>query len=174
MADIQPLSDDEREDLIAYLDGETDAQTARNVEAKLNRDPQARKEAEALRKSFDLLDYLPRPEPSPSFTHRTMTRVSAAYPGLTGAGALPAWRRWALGLGWAAAVLIAGVAGYAGAPLVHRPASPPAESSADRDQQLVRDLRVIDNLRQYQGGNDLNFLHELDRPELFGDEHAGN
>jgi anti-sigma factor RsiW len=172
MTDIPPISDDEREELIAYLDGEADAQTARNVEAKMNREPQVRKEAEALRKAYDLLDFLPRPEPSPSFTQRTMTRVSAVYPGLAGAAQPPAWRRWALGLGWAAAVLIAGVSGYAGAPLLYR-ATPPAESTAEREQQLVRDLRVIDNLRLYNGANDINLLHELDRPELFGDEHAG-
>src|SRR5689334_9729884 len=118
MADIHPLSDDEREELIAYLDGEADAEKARAMEAKLNRDPQMRKEAEALRKSYDLLDYLPRPEPSASFTQRTMTRVSAVYPQITGAAPRPAWGRWALG--WAAAVLIAGVAGYAGAPLIYR------------------------------------------------------
>src|SRR5436190_13756244 len=118
MADMQPLSDDERDELVAYLDGEVDAETARAVEAKLNRDPRIRTEADALRKSYDLLDFLPRPEPSPSFTQRTMTRASVAYPGLTGTVVRPAWRRWALGLGWAAALLIAGVAGYAGAPLV--------------------------------------------------------
>jgi anti-sigma factor RsiW len=172
MADNEHLSDNERDELIAYLDGEVDAETARGVEAKLNCDPRIRREAEALRKSYDLLDYLPRPQPSPSFTNRTMTRVSAVYPGLTEAGARPAWRRWALGAGWAAALLIAGVAGYATTSMIYRGKSA-SDTPAERDQQLVHDLRVIDNLRPYHAAGDINFLHELDRPELFGDEHAG-
>ena len=51
MPDLNPLSDDERDELIAYLDGEVDADTARNVEAKMNRDQRVRNEAEALRKT---------------------------------------------------------------------------------------------------------------------------
>jgi anti-sigma factor RsiW len=171
MAELQPLSDAEREELIAYLDGELDAATGRAIEAKLNRDPRLRREADALRKSYALLDYLPRPDPSPNFTNRTMTRVSAAYPGMMGGPVRPAWRRWAVGLGWAAAVLVAGVVGYAGAPLLYR--TTPAGETATDQELLVRDLRVVDNLRPYQNVNDINFLHEIDRPELFGDEHAG-
>lgn len=171
MPDPQPLSDDERDELIAYLDGEADADTARNVEAKMNRDPRVRNEAEALRKTYDLLDYLPKPEPSPSFTHKTLTRASLAIPGLV-APTRPPWQRWALGIAWVAAVLIVGVAAYAAAPLVYQ-APATGDSAAEREQQLVRDLRVIDNLRPLNAAGDINFLHELDRPELFGDDHAG-
>jgi anti-sigma factor RsiW len=172
MADLKPLSDDERAELIAYLDGEADEKTARAMEARMNREPQVRAEAEALRRSYDLLDYLPKPEPSPNFTNRTMTRVSAAFPGVT-AGSPPRPRhRWALGLGWAAALLVAGVVGYAGAPLFHK-SQPAPDGGTDADQQLVRELRVIDNLRPYQDTGDIFFLYELDRPELFGDDQAG-
>jgi len=172
MAELKPLSDDEREELIAYLDGEADAKTAREVEAKLNRDPRVRAEADALRKSYDLLDYLPRPEPSPNFTQRTVTRIAAVPPGVLGVSRR-SWRRWALGLSWAAAIALVGVAGYAAAPLFQKPRTPP-EAPADVDAQLARDLRVIEHLRQYHQANDIFFLHELDRPELFGDEHAGH
>jgi anti-sigma factor RsiW len=170
MADLQPLSDDERAELIAYLDGEADEKTARAMEARLNREPQVRAEAEALRRTYDLLDYLPKPEPSPNFTNRTMTRVSAAFPAL--ASGKPPVRRWPLGIGWVAAVLVAGVLGYAGAPLFHK-SPPPVEPRTEGDQQLVRDLRVIDNLRPYQDAGDIFFLYELDRPELFADEQTG-
>ncbi len=45
MTTPRPLSDDEREDLTAYLDGELDEQSARELEAKLGRDPNTRAEA---------------------------------------------------------------------------------------------------------------------------------
>lgn len=173
MPELQPLNDDERDELISYLDGEADPKTARHVEAKLNRDPRVRAEADALRKTYDLLDYLPRPEPSPNFTARTLTRVSGAVrPGMVGT-AKRRWRRWALGFSWAAAVVLVGVAGYAGAPLFYQPRPTAVEPPPDVDQQLVRDLRVIEHLRAYQQANDIHFLHELDRPELFGDERSG-
>src|ERR1700746_1699736 len=104
------LSDKERADLVAYLDGEADDQRARAIEAKLTLDPQARAEAVALRKTWELLDYLPRAEPSASFTHRTLERVSGQMPVQSTSG----WR-WpasAIGMGWTAAVLLAAGAGY--------------------------------------------------------------
>ena len=62
-------------ELVAYLDGELDDAAARKVEARLAKDPAARARAAELKKSFDLLDYLPRAEPSPTFTTRTLDRL---------------------------------------------------------------------------------------------------
>src|SRR5438067_6571056 len=109
MTEHQPLDDSERERLSAYLDGEVDAKTARAIEAKVSLDPRARHELDSLRRAWDLLDYLPRPEPAADFTHRTLER-------LTGQRrlphALPEWRSWSLRAGWAAAVLVAALAGF--------------------------------------------------------------
>ena len=46
--DNQPLSEEEREELIAYLDGELDEESARAVEHRINRDTAIRKEAVAI------------------------------------------------------------------------------------------------------------------------------
>src|SRR2546421_4314700 len=162
MEKTSPLSDDDREDLIAYLDGELDADAAQGVESRLTRDPALRAEAETLKKAWDLLDYLPRAEPSTSFTHRTMERLA---PVKTASLRLPRWRPWALGVGWAAAVLLCAVGGYAGMNYVH------SVRRAGADEELVRDLRVIDNLRLYRHVDDLDFLMKLAHPDLFGDEH---
>ncbi|QJW98905.1 hypothetical protein [Frigoriglobus tundricola] len=62
-----PPPDPFEAELVAYLDGELDPAAARKVEARLARDGAARARAAALKKSFDMLDYLPRPEPSPTF-----------------------------------------------------------------------------------------------------------
>src|SRR2546423_15225564 len=78
MAKLPPLSDEDRENLVAYLDGELDAKTARTLEAKLHLDAEARAEAEALRRTWEMLDYLPRPEPTATFSSRTLERVTAA------------------------------------------------------------------------------------------------
>lgn len=80
-ADKSPAPDPFEAELVAYLDGELDEAAARCVEARLARDPAARARAAELKKSFDLLDYLPKPEPSPTFTTRTLERLPAVKPG---------------------------------------------------------------------------------------------
>ena len=66
--DVAPPTDPFEAELVAYLDGELDPAAARRIETKLASDPQARAKATALKKTFDLLDYLPKPEPSATFT----------------------------------------------------------------------------------------------------------
>lgn len=163
MPDKKPLSEEERAELVAYLDGEASPAAARDMEARLNRDPRLRAEAESLRRAWQLLDFLPKPEPSEQFAHRTMTAASVVCPSPRLFG-----RRWMIGLGWTAALIALAVVGYAAAPLLSL-----AAPSPHLEQPLPRDLRVIENLRLYEAGQDLPFLNELDRPELFGDEHAG-
>src|SRR5262245_23411227 len=97
------LSEQDRDDLVAYLDGELDEDTARQLEAKLSLDPEAGAEADALEQTWGLLDYLPRPEPSPSLTHRTLERLAVGTSSIQRSAA----SRWLVRLGWAAAVLVA-------------------------------------------------------------------
>jgi anti-sigma factor RsiW len=155
------LSDDDREDLVAYLDGELDEEKSRTLETRLNLDPKARAEADALQQAWGMLDYLPRTEPSASFTHRTLERLALQT------AALPAQRRsWGAGLAWAAAVLLAAVLGYGAAALIWRsPAEPP-----DVEEQLVRHLPLIEKIHALNEVDDLDFLRALDQPDLFGDE----
>src|SRR5262245_6915589 len=77
LPDDGPVPDPFEAELVAYLDGELDPPAARKVEARLAQDPAARARAAELKKSFDLLDYLPRPEPSPTFTTRTLDKLPA-------------------------------------------------------------------------------------------------
>lgn len=170
MTNQPPVNDEDRADLVAYLDGELQGEAARLLEAKLSQDPRLRAEADSLRQAWELLDYVPRPEPSTDFTSRTLERV-AALPPRTGAGhRIGSWRTWALGLSWAAAVFLAAVGGYEWmSASLQRPA-PQLDEPADPDQYLVRDLRVIENKRLYDHVESLDFLRELDAPDLFGDD----
>jgi anti-sigma factor RsiW len=173
MAKLPSLSDEDRENLVAYLDGELDAQAARALEAKLNLDAEARTEAEALRRTWEMLDYLPRPEPTATFSSRTLERVSSLRPQTVSAnGKSRHWPPWAFGIGWAAALLLAGSLGFLGVGWLSErtPAAAPAIPPLDVDQILVRDLRLIENKRLYEMADDINFLRGLDDPELFGDD----
>ncbi|MCZ2343843.1 MAG: hypothetical protein LC104_18900, partial [Bacteroidales bacterium] len=56
-----PVADDA--ELIAFLDGELDGPEAQAIASQLALDPTVRAKADAYKKTFALLDYLPKPEP---------------------------------------------------------------------------------------------------------------
>ncbi len=163
MAKQSPLSDRERADLVAYLDGELEGEAARALEAKLSLSPEARAEAESLKRAWEMLDYLPRAEPSPHFTERTLSRLA---PVPSGSPVRSRWRRWVPAGVQAALVAGAFAAGWAG--FNYLVPFQPGES------ELVQDLRLIENLRLYEAVPDLDFLKALDQPDLFGEDGTGS
>jgi hypothetical protein len=166
MANQPSLSAEDRANLVAYLDGELNAPTARCLEAKLQQDPRARAEADSLRRTWELLDYLPRPEPSSDFSTRTIERVSALRPAAGRA------RRRAVA-GWVAAGLLAAIVGFAAGRFVPHPASAgPLAGGEAIDPGGARDRRLLENLPRYLHVDDLHFLQRLadpKDPDLFGD-----
>ncbi|MFO0928900.1 MAG: hypothetical protein U0736_18080 [Gemmataceae bacterium] len=165
-----PLSPAERAELVAYLDGELSGDAARAVEARISLNPHVRAEAESLRRTWDLLDYLPRTDPSPRFTERTLSRIDPP-PAVDPVASIPLrgrlrwWRPMVLGLGWAALLLVAAFGGYR-----VTVALLPHEAG---DKDLLRDLRLIENKRFYDLVDDVEFLRKLDDPDLFGDDAGG-
>jgi anti-sigma factor RsiW len=171
MADPQSLNDDEREQLIAYLDGELAQTDAQSVEKRLHTDPRFRAEADAMRRTWNLLDFLPQPEPSANFTNRTVDRLSALKP--APAGSKDRWRTWLPPVAWVAGLLLAVLVGYAASGRLVPQVNPSsADLPPDAEQRLIRDLRVIEQLGVFQNVDDIHLLNELDRPELFGDDHG--
>ncbi len=174
------LTNEERADLVAYLDGELDERAASRLESKLGRDPRARAEVNELKRVWECLDQLPRPTPSPDFTQQTMERltvVSAAQPPAASVSAR--WRPLILPIGWAAAALLAIGIGFAGTRLL----SPPKEAAETvvapeiDTETLARDRRVIENRRLYEHAVNIDFLRALanpDDPDLFGDDSSGS
>jgi anti-sigma factor RsiW len=160
MSEQPPLSDEDRAALVAYLDGELDEAAAREVEARISQDPTVRAEVESMKRTWELLDYLPRAEPSPTFTQRTVSLVTGEH--RAALLARQRRRRWGLVAGWAAAVLVAALGGFAAVTYLS-PRGP-------TDEELVRDLRLLENQRLYEQVEDVGFLKKLDQPDLFGDD----
>jgi len=167
-----PLTEEDRADLVAYLDGELGPSASSALEAKLSLDTQGRAEAEALRRTWNLLDYLPRPELSPRFTHDTLERLATISP--KAPLSRRRWRAWVVGTGWAAALLVAGTIGFAGGRVLPWREPAASEPTVDVDGALVRDLGVLENKRLYDNVESIDFLRALANaadPDLFADEN---
>jgi anti-sigma factor RsiW len=164
---MAPLSEEDRENLVAYLDGELDEETARAIEARINVDPDVRAEADALKQAWEMLDFLPRPEPSSNFTHRTMERLTLQGPLST--MTMPRQRDGRRGPSWllrTAGLIFVAAAGFALAVLLW-PKPPPSTGSDQLDAILIEDMRVIENKHLYDHVEDLDFLKKLDEADLF-------
>ena len=101
--DQQRLSTEDRSNLVAYLDGELTTPRPGSIATKLTQSVTARREVEALRKTWELLDLLPRPKASEDFTaadpdRRDRGRRAGRPDGLGRLGRRPAGRARA-GLG---------------------------------------------------------------------------
>lgn len=157
------MTDDDREALTAYLDGELDDETEQALETRLSQDPNLRAELDALRQTWGLLDYLPKPAASSDFTHRTLDRLSLEGRSTQSASIRRGWpvRRIAV---WTVAALLALFVGVAASSGYRRYVEPPI----DPDEAIVRRLRLLERLPQFETVEDIEFLKALDTPELFG------
>ncbi|MBI2807426.1 MAG: hypothetical protein HYX68_20785 [Planctomycetes bacterium] len=165
------LSDDDKAEIVAYLDGELDEAATQAIEARIATDPDVRAEVDALKQTWGLLDYLPKANASPSFTHRTMERLTLERLGTSGKTmAIPSTgSSWLTRAGWAAMVLIALGAGYLST-LFFRPSTAPIEPIPDADLPVVRHLRIAEKWRYYESVDDLDFVKKLNNPDLFGED----
>ena len=184
MADTKPEPDDTdprdgaAEELVAYLDGELDPKAAEAFATRLSLDPKLRAEADALQRAWDILDVLPRPQPSAAFASRTLSQVVPVPGGGSGtqflarsgsaAATMPAIPNPRPGagfwLGSALVILLAAAGGYFG----HRAVAPPPKPAAV--DPPLEDVPLMKNLRLYRHVDDVDYLKKLDSPELFGDE----
>lgn len=149
------------EELVAYLDGELDAEAERCLDARLAEDAALRQKLEQHRRAWDLLDELPGTGVGEDFTRTTVEMVAVSVAGDVD----DASRRDSRGkmLGWlmgGAVTVAASLAGYA---LI-------ASIAAAPDRQLVEDIRVIENLDEYRAVEDIEFLLALEREGLFATE----
>ncbi|HEY2893747.1 MAG TPA: zf-HC2 domain-containing protein [Pirellulales bacterium] len=166
MAEQSTNTEQVQEELSAYLDGELDAQSVREVELRLARDAAYRQELQRLERAWDMLDGLPRAAVGDSFTRTTieMVAVAAADEVKSFQEQLPRRRRSRNAIAGGLAVA-AGVVGFA-LGLAWWP---------DPNRQLLDDLKVLQNFEYYYQADDFDFLKQLDRESLFADgenDHA--
>jgi anti-sigma factor RsiW len=155
--DQQRLSIDERSNLVAYLDGElNDAQT-RAIATKLTQSLTARKEVEALQKTWEMLDLLPRPKASEDFTARTLSVATRQGDDRIASAASDLARRIGMGLAWAIASISLFALGYL---LTSRVWPNPSA-------RLARDLPIAESLDEYRDVGSLEFLEQLDNSPEF-------
>jgi hypothetical protein len=147
------LTPDERADLIAYIDGELPETNSRSIATKLIHSATARREVEMLEKTWQLLDYLPRPRVTDQFAERTISHIQRLE--LKGNLLGPALAAWSGVLGRAVAYLVIGAVflglGYALVRWVW----------PDPTSRLVQDLTLAEHLDEYLEVGSFQFLSQL-------------
>jgi anti-sigma factor RsiW len=187
MAESQPADEAVDAELIAYLDGELDEGAAKEMERRLNQEPELKTAAERYKRTWELLDYLPQPDPSPTFTTRTIDKMAVLRPMQASISqpmspiaaepvkeiTVPATKiaiwRW---LAVAAVALLLFVFGYGISGFSGRRHAQPDEREVQ--EQMARDLRVLDHWNLYQYGDDVTFVETLARPDYFGEDASGH
>lgn len=154
------LSPDERSNLVAYLDGELSEPQAQIIATKLTQSMTARREVESLRKTWEMLDLLPRPKASEDFTARTLgeaesldgrgDRIASAASNLA--------RKVLVIVGWIAVAVVLSLVGYT---ITSRLLPNPSA-------RLIRDLSIAESLDAYREVGGIEFLRQLDSaPEFY-------
>ncbi len=156
----QRLSPEERANLAAYIDGELTENEARAIATKLSFSPTARREVESLKKTWELLEYLPRPKASQDFPDRTITSLlSLDAKRVSWEQATSAWLGPAAKLTVCLAVAAASIAfGFA----LTRWAWP------DPAARMARELSLAEHLEEYQEVGSFEFLEDLAKSKEFG------
>jgi len=146
--------------LVAYLDGELDAEAARGVEERLASDPALRMEMQRLDRAWHLLDALETEPVDEQFTRTTLEMtIAAAEEELQQEQAERPRRQLKRTLLLCTAVAVAALCGFLGVRLL----------TPDPNRQLLEDLPVIENLEQYRAVGDIEFLRALHQERLFDD-----
>lgn len=157
--------DDFPADLVAYLDGELDAEQTRAVEQRLSSDPAFRLQLRELQKAWDLLDQLPKAEVDDTFTQTTLAMVAVSASddvaqAQTRRGRMRRWLWWT-GSAAAAAAFVAGY--FAVSTVVSR-----------ENRRLLHDLPVIQHLDEYRYAGSVEFLRLLEHEGVFAEDEIPN
>lgn len=159
MTESSELTPEQRENLVAYLDGELDETAAHKIELLLSQSAEVRKEVEELTQAWELLEVLPAARATDEFTDRTVSTIKAVE--TEQAPRRRVWQRrlrsMAVYGGWLAALLLAAGIGFA---VTNRW----VETESD---QLLQELPVIENLDVYTEIDSVEFLNKLQESGLF-------
>lgn len=158
MSHEQPNAAALDEELVAYLDGELDAENARRIEALLASDPQTRRRLQSLERTWDLLDELDTAPVGEPFTQTTLEMVAVAANRDAEQDQAEAprrrRRRW-ITIAWIA--LAAAVAGFLAVALLW----------PNPNRQLLKDLPLLEALDEYRQIDSIEYLRKLRESGLF-------
>jgi anti-sigma factor RsiW len=162
MDKIPRLSSEQRQNLVAYLDGELSATETRAIEETLARSDVARHEVEMLARTWDLFGSLPLVRASESFAGRTMATIRMAEERLP--WTQRPWyrhaRRGAVLAGWVAALSVAAVIGFMATD----------RWLPDGNAALLENYPVIKDLDTYVEVGNVDFLSRLETSGLLTDD----
>lgn len=150
------MTEDERSELIAYLDGELDRESARRMEARIANDADVAREAKALRESWGLLDYLEAPSINPELSQRTIEIATRPMQVQSTASAAlsPLLERWTSTWLLLAVGFITCLLSFSLSRAVSRAASDPLERTVAR-------LSLWERLDDLRAAGSIEFLQKL-------------
>src|SRR5262245_14332479 len=157
LAETTPID----EEIVAYLDGELDADSEARIVRKLSDDAAYRARLSQLQHAWDLLDNLRGTEADDEFAASTVAMVAVHAEQESKSQQMRVVKQ--RGLTWlaiAGVILLSMSAGYY---ISHRRVT-------RNDRILVRDLPVIEHVDEYRNIDDLSFLKALERENLFAAE----
>ncbi len=159
--DPSPVAAALDEQLVAYLDGELDAEGGRRIEALLATDPEVRRRLQSLERTWDLLDQLDTAPVGEPFTHTTLEMVAvAARDEVEHDRAVAPRRRRRRRLAIGGGLLAAAAAGFLTVACLAR----------DPNRQLLKDLPVLVNFDEYRQVENVELLRLLRKEGLFPGE----
>jgi anti-sigma factor RsiW len=149
------------EEIVAYLDGELNSEEEARVVRRLSDDPAYRSRLSQLQHAWDLLDKLRRTEADDEFVNSTVAMVAVQAEQAAQTQKLRVVRQ--RNLAWLA---LAGVAllSIAGGYLALN------RRMTRSDRNLIRDLQVIEHVDEYRNIDNVGFLKQLERENLFAAE----
>lgn len=145
--DPHRLSKKEYARLVAYLDGELGEMESQAISDQLVQSEQARRELKALEQTWELLDLLPQPEPTPERIGRPLNEVRPIP--LTTNASIFQWVVWAL-----TAILLLGIGFELGLVTIRWLGSDPSS-------RLIRELSLAEHLDAYRALDSLDDLQRL-------------
>lgn len=153
MDKLSRLTTEDRENIIAYLDGELDEETTRRIETVLVQSSVARNDVEVLSRTYDLLDGLPRPNAPKDFVERTVAtaKLEEVRTPLTNQPWYQTTRKVSVLVGWTALMIAAATLGAWGT----------NQLSRNESDELIEELPVIQKLDEYQEVGSQEFLNRL-------------
>ncbi|MBA4030131.1 MAG: hypothetical protein C0478_04445 [Planctomyces sp.] len=154
------LTSEVRENLVAYLDGELEEESAQDVDSLLTHNETARHEVEVLARTWELLDLLPATKASSDFTEKTITNIRIdAQPKFTPWLTL-AQQKLRQAVPWVASGILVIAAAVVGFLATH-------EWVPDPSRKMLSELPLIEDYDQYVEVESIQFLKELRASGLF-------